>query len=58
LSNGQDVGFPSQRWGFDSPRPLFQSQAQTSLSAEDNLKDNPGALEGRAYWRAGLAGVG
>src|SRR3954467_15083481 len=27
LSNGQDVGFPSQRWGFDSPRPLSQSQA-------------------------------
>src|SRR4051812_18923304 len=23
LSNGQDVGFPSQRWGFDSPRPLY-----------------------------------
>ena len=22
MSNGQDAGFPSQKWGFDSPRPL------------------------------------
>src|SRR5215212_5999203 len=22
LSNGQDAGFPSLKWGFDSPRPL------------------------------------
>src|SRR3954453_5523089 len=35
LSNGQDVGFPSQRWGFDSPRPLSSprcSQRQRDLA--------------------------
>src|SRR3954470_7156077 len=39
-----------------SPRPLFQSQARRSLSAEDNLEDNPGASIGRrigvSVWRA------
>ena len=32
LSNGQDVGFPSQRWGFDSPRPLSSRHPAASPS--------------------------
>src|SRR4051794_30292856 len=35
-----------QKWAFDSPRPLLQSQDGASLSAEDNLEDNREPSEG------------
>src|SRR3954453_1733365 len=35
LSNGQDAGFPSLKWGFDSPRPLSLAAPAAAVRASE-----------------------
>jgi hypothetical protein len=50
LSNGQDAGFPSQKWGFDSPRPL-----SVDAFEHDDRDLAGGALRRVARYQAWLA---
>src|SRR5215211_9211351 len=62
LSNGQDAGFPSLKWGFDSPRPLSVEQSPHGLHLVlERLLSVPALVElehGVHAWDAELEGNG
>src|SRR4051812_1783878 len=41
LSNGQDAGFPSLKWGFDSPRPLSRGAPPAAVDVRRQRSEQP-----------------